>query len=402
MSEQNNELNNEQYFQEIIDVDGSAPVRNDIEFLVVQSDGAGSGKELVRQSLNKVATALKEAGLGGLSDDAKNALLTLLQHVAYIDDDEDYYDALDAALNPPADLVSISAVFNQGQNAIYDTDSLDTLKQHLVVTAHYSDNTDATLADSSYTLNGTLTAGTSTITVSYGGTTTTFTATVTAMYTFYDYINYTGEYINNNTTGVDRIITTKKYDDLNAVIMDLDIAPNARSGSIGSGILGAQTASGDANNVSILGRTDIGRVSAFSKGTTVIIDSVPNMYVGGRVHVNLNPGTQSPTTITADNLTASSAWSTYNPVNSKIGLFGKWLEYSNSTTATLTPNAAIGVLKIYDLSNNLIGQYKPCVRATDHVIGVYDTVDGVFYTCATTTYATVWNTNCVYAVGNWT
>ena len=74
-------------------------------------------------------------------------------------------------------VTSISAVFTQGQNVIYETDSLDTLRQYLVVTATYSDSTTAVTTN--YTLSGTLTEGTSTITVSYGGKTTTFTVTVT-------------------------------------------------------------------------------------------------------------------------------------------------------------------------------------------------------------------------------
>lgn len=76
-------------------------------------------------------------------------------------------------------LTSVTAVFTQGSATIYDTDSLDTLKQYLVVTATYSDSTTATVTD--YTLSGTLTEGTSTITVSYGGKTDTFNVTVTHM-----------------------------------------------------------------------------------------------------------------------------------------------------------------------------------------------------------------------------
>lgn len=74
-------------------------------------------------------------------------------------------------------LSSISAVFTQGSAVIYDTDSLDTLKQYLVVTANYADSTTQTVTG--YTLSGTLTEGTSTITVSYSGKTTTFNVTVT-------------------------------------------------------------------------------------------------------------------------------------------------------------------------------------------------------------------------------
>lgn len=113
-----------------------------------------------------------------LTTDIKNALLTIAQKVAYIDQNgQTYYNALYNALYPPASLVSISAVFTQGNNTVYDTDTLDSLKQYLTVTALYDDQTTATVTN--YTLSGTLTAGTSTITVSYGGKTTTFTVTVT-------------------------------------------------------------------------------------------------------------------------------------------------------------------------------------------------------------------------------
>lgn len=76
-----------------------------------------------------------------------------------------------------SDVVSISAVFTQGSAIIYDTDSLDTLQQYLVVTAIYADSTTTTV--SNYTLSGTLEEGISTITVSYGGKTDTFNVTVT-------------------------------------------------------------------------------------------------------------------------------------------------------------------------------------------------------------------------------
>lgn len=78
---------------------------------------------------------------------------------------------------PPVPLASISAVYTQS-GTVYDTDSLDSLKSDLVVTATYEDSTTETVTD--YTLSGTLAVGTSTITVAYGGKTTTFTVTVSA------------------------------------------------------------------------------------------------------------------------------------------------------------------------------------------------------------------------------
>ena len=117
----------------------------------------------------------------GLTPAIKAALLQLAEKVAYIDDQgQDYYQDLYDALYPLSELVSISAVFTQGQTIVYDTDSLDSLKSMLVVTATYEDSSTHTVPSSNYTLSGTLTVGTSTITVSYGGKTDTFTVTVTA------------------------------------------------------------------------------------------------------------------------------------------------------------------------------------------------------------------------------
>lgn len=116
---------------------------------------------------------------GGLSNEVKAALLDCFAHVAWTDEHgQDYYDALEFALYPPADLVSISAVYTQS-GTVYDTDTLDSLKADLVVTATYDDST--TEAVTTYTLSGTLTIGTSTITVTYGGKVTSFTVTVTGV-----------------------------------------------------------------------------------------------------------------------------------------------------------------------------------------------------------------------------
>lgn len=123
---------------------------------------------------NGFISAIQNLGGDGLTNEIKQALLQIGQKVAYIDTEgQQYYNDLMAALYP---VDSISAVFTQGSAIIYDTDSLDTLKQYLVVTANYSDGTSATVTN--YTLSGTLTEGTSTITVSYGGQTATFSVIV--------------------------------------------------------------------------------------------------------------------------------------------------------------------------------------------------------------------------------
>ena len=111
----------------------------------------------------------------GMSEEFKQALHNILENVAYINDDgQDYLDALDSAMWPPADLVSITCVYTP-TFTVLDTTILSTLKQDLVVTAHYADESTETITN--YSLSGTLAEGTNTITVSYSGKTTTFTVT---------------------------------------------------------------------------------------------------------------------------------------------------------------------------------------------------------------------------------
>lgn len=114
---------------------------------------------------------------GGMSAEFKQALENLLSKVAYIDENgQTYLNALHTAMYPPANLTRITAVYTQS-GTVYITDSLDVLKADLVVTAFYDNSTSEII--STYVLSGTLTEGTSTITVTYGGKTTTFNVTVT-------------------------------------------------------------------------------------------------------------------------------------------------------------------------------------------------------------------------------
>lgn len=146
---------------------------------------------------------------GGLSEDAKQALLACLRNLAWATPNgQNYYDAFYDALYPPVILESIEAVFTQGQAVIYNTDSLDSLKQYLVVTGSYSDSTTATIADTDYTLLGELVTGTSTITVSYAGKTDTFDVTVTTYVPHFNVTNtLTHATTSNNATTVEENAT---------------------------------------------------------------------------------------------------------------------------------------------------------------------------------------------------
>ncbi len=103
-------------------------------------------------------------------------LVPLLRKVVYKDNDaESLIAGINALLNT-VEVTSISAVYTQ-PGTIYAGQPLDDLKANLVVTANYNDGSSAEV--SAYELSGTLTAGTSSILVTYQEFTTTFNVTVT-------------------------------------------------------------------------------------------------------------------------------------------------------------------------------------------------------------------------------
>lgn len=115
---------------------------------------------------------------GGITDSAKEALLNALAHVAWIDEHgQDYYNELQNALYPPISVLYITAEFDQGTAVIYDSDSLDSLKQYMTVMAFFNNGNSAEVT--SYTLSGTLAPGTSRITVEYEGRSTKISVQVT-------------------------------------------------------------------------------------------------------------------------------------------------------------------------------------------------------------------------------
>ena len=97
-------------------------------------------------------------------------------------------------------LSSISAVYTPS-GKVYTTDTLDSLKSKITVTAHWSDSSTSEVSAGDYVLSGTLTKGTSVITVGYGGKSDTVSVTVTGRYTVTN--NLTNATTSNNSTGVD-------------------------------------------------------------------------------------------------------------------------------------------------------------------------------------------------------
>lgn len=392
----------------------------------------------------------------GLSPAAKQALLEIFQHVAYIDEHgQDYYDALEIALaggqsytitvnltgctssntatsiieghtystiitassgytlegatvvatmggqtvtgfynngtisipNVTGDLVitvtatssvaSISAVFTQGSATVYDTDSLDTLRQYLVVTATYSDSTTATVTD--YTLSGTLAEGISTITASYGGKTANFAVVVSAepyIPAEYQQVEYLQILQSNSSNGV-YFNTNKKF----------------------TSSMTTATFRSSFQNIANANMTDGQRVlSAPQNGQSQVGWA---LYVSNThqklVSWALSPGAAIDVSV-EDSYLQYNLVATYTSNKVTIQQIGVGEEVSFSGTMRNCRNTNIGVFGTYGqqfLFNGkifyaqveedgvMILDLVPCVRKSDDAIGFYDRVDNVFISPAT-------------------
>lgn len=145
-----------------------------VEWVRVKNESADTTLEVYGSFNDAVRTETD------ISGETKSALLNCLENVAWATPDgKNYYDALSEAMNPPASLVSISAVYTQTV-AVEPIDPLSVLRDDLVVTAHYADHSTEQVYG--YTLSGTLAVGTSTVTVTYGDKTASITVTVSPSY----------------------------------------------------------------------------------------------------------------------------------------------------------------------------------------------------------------------------
>ena len=313
-----------------------------------------------------------------------------------------HYETLFAnALNggaPTPTLLSITAVFNQGSATIYDTDSLDSLKQYLTVTATYDDSSTDTIT--TYTLSGTLTVGTSTITVTYQGKTDTFSVTVTqhsilpSGYTQVDYIssNYSGSPSATKLTTTPYIKTNFPSNDTDILNFTVKLVYECNFNTVTAIPFGGRNGTSNSNTtrgcVVNLGATDTVINYGNISGQTLLIRSATGSDIslntkhtivlhGGDV---LLDGSQ----IVQTNATSAIQMSAY-----KWGLFGRnngahW--DATSSGGDLSPMIGkIYEFSIKDGSDNYVLNYIPCKRDSDNTYGMYDVVSGTFLTSAIAT-----------------
>lgn len=293
-------------------------------------------------------------------------------------------------------LNSITAVYTQS-GMVYTHDTLDSLKADLVVTAVYSDSSTQTVAAEDYTLHGTLAVGTSIITVSYGGKTTTFSVTVTAGvpadYTVYDWVKYARTDTSSKPKA--QWLQLKKYADLNAMSTEFKAEPFEYTGTQPA-FMGIRSTSGSSSSFAFYNSTT-GALGYHIHGTDS--NERPQMDFGVPNTIKVTNAASSPSTLQLnDNAIITVPWANSNVLNLGLVLFANPIGDAN---ANFNTKIRIGNIKFFDLNNNLVGNYFPVVRKSDNCIGMYDAVEGIFYTSSTASYSTIDNSNCLYAVGNW-
>lgn len=309
---------------------------------------------------------------GGLTDGAKNALLACFNNVAWATPDgQSLVDDLESALYPEVHLTSITAAYDQDR-PIYDTDSLDLVKLDLVVTANYSDGTSEVLDDEDYTLSGTLTAGTSTITVSYGGKTDTIEVIVTESYLPAEYqaVEWVApdSFAANAITGyIDTGITP-------TVNTGIEMKLAATSANPERNFFGIRQAQSGVNNAFLLQVYSADRKFGYARfGSSVQTASFDN---------NFHKFVLKTDEVSVDDVAYTLAAPASQTITGQtFRIFGVYVYASSSATYIWQSGGSqkVQYLKIWE-DGELVREYVACYRKSDNVIGFYDRVSHTFKT----------------------
>lgn len=262
-----------QYLDELIQISDRQPSGTKNKIWLTETLGEGieiPTMEDLQAVINELQTVENNIqGMGqGLSAEAKIALLACFSKVPWVDSHgKNYYDTLHDALFPVVDLLSIDVVFDQDDNIVSPSDTLESLKQYLSVTASYSDGTTELLSD--YTLTGTLVSGTSSIiTVTYENKTDTFSVDVSnAISSIIASLDLSGNIIYTSNTLQDLrqyITVTANYtDNSSSVISDYQLDGTLDVGS-------------NTITVSYRGLTDTLTVTVYEPDTiTAVLGNIP-------------------------------------------------------------------------------------------------------------------------------
>ena len=316
----------------------------------------------------------------GLTNEVKTALLNCFAHVAWSGTDGDeYYNDLFDVLYPTARPISITAVYTQS-GTVYTTTSLNALKDDLVVTVHYSDDTSQTTQN--YTLSGTLTAGTSAVTVTYSNLTTTFNVTVTAspVPSGYTPVEYIERPIGSGTTGgAGGMVTTGfKLNGTDTAVIKMGVECLEIPAQSGGGYFLScrQTSYNNTVGFGVLVDTTATKIGSWDGQTCYLEPEGPGVSIVGKYYDIDVTKTATGMTVT-DGTNTNTVTGTPRAMYSNLYLFAMYPYTGENLVSPVC--GRIYYLNIVEGDVEKL-DYVPCVRDSDSAAGFWNTVSSTFVT----------------------
>lgn len=272
-----------------------------------------------------------------------------------------------------ATLESISAVYTQS-GTVYDTDSLDSLKADLVVTATYSDTSTTTVPSTDYTLSGTLAVGTSTITVVYHGQTDTFSVTVTesVVPSIYRQVPYVASIGSNNPLVNTGVTPTSS----GAIYVEIGLMFTAVSGSA-IYMIGGNSGGGAGGAIGFgIGTNADGTVIQCFNGIVASVSPNNGESIVGQYYEATATFTSTSASISVGALSDTKTGSGRSHTQPTC-LFG--IKRKDSSTVEYASKGRIYYARVTN-GGDLILDLIPCVRISDNAAGFYDVVNENFIT----------------------
>ena len=252
----------------------------------------------------------------------------------------------------------IEATYTQGETVVYDNATLDSLKASLEVKVNKNDGTSYALTADQYTLSGELTAGESTITVTYGDFTDTFTVNVTAVapvsidavYTQGEAVVYTSATLDSLKSALAVTLTKNNGDTANVAVADVTL-----SGTLTAGESTITVTYGDFTDTITVNVTAVAPVSieaTYTQGNTIINegDSLDSLKEALTVTLTNNDGSTAnvavaDVTISGDLVDGESTITvTYGDFTDTITVnVGKWRATLANTYAVEATSFAAGI-----------------------------------------------------------
>lgn len=306
---------------------------------------------------------------------------------------------VNVVLLPIVDIESISTEFSQGQRTIFNEDEIEDLRKYLVVTVNYADGTNEVTED--YTLSGTLSGGTSTITATFGDKESTFDVEVTDViipegYTRYGWLSCNKKAKTSKAPSYFIYLTADE--DWNRLSLECYIGKRPEvTHESGSGLFGARLASSENANPWYGIYVPVENVHVDARNKNI---NIPYPSDKSKFKVTLDNRQTSPMYASVNDGTPVTAeWTTSDVINVPMSLLNN-IPDGSTTNMNFNYYFRIGEMKFRDYEGRCVYYYIP-VTDSSNKIGMYDVINQRFCTAATAAAVTIGNSGCVHAVGNW-